>query len=112
VEPLLTKQEKNQSQKKVFLDSLLLDLNDFKNDSTKSKLLFEIAAEYYYLKEIKLSHKVSKIILDEAKLRKAFNRIAKRGAFMARKGGDAVNNKEINFREIEDNFIRSVEEYR
>lgn len=62
--------EFNQSQKKVFLDSLLLDLNDFKNDSTKSKLLFEIAAEYYYLKEIKLSHKVSKIILDEAKLRK------------------------------------------
>ena len=62
--------EFNQSQKKVFLDSLLLDLNDFKNDSTKSKLLFEIAAEYYYLKEIKLSHKVSKIILYEAKLRK------------------------------------------
>lgn len=62
--------EFNQSQKKVFLDSLLLDLNDFKNDSIKTKLLFEIAAEYYYLKEIKLSHKVSKIILDEAKLRK------------------------------------------
>lgn len=62
--------EFNHNQKKVFLDSILLELNDLKKDSIKSKLLFEIAAEYYYLKEIKLSHKVSKIILDEAKFRK------------------------------------------
>lgn len=48
--------------KKVYLDSLYTIIKDSKNDSLKTKNLFNIAAEYYYLNENKLSFNVSKLI--------------------------------------------------
>lgn len=62
--------ELNYAQKKEYLDSILPEVNKYKNDSIKSKLLFDIAAEYYYLKENKLSYKASKMALNEAEIRK------------------------------------------
>lgn len=53
--------------KKIYLDSVLYEIEDSKNDSTKTKLLFNIAAEYYYLKDNKSSFEVSKSIYKNAK---------------------------------------------
>jgi signal transduction histidine kinase len=56
--------------KKKYLDSVIYEIEDSKNDSTKTKLLFNIAAEYYYLKENKSSFEVSKSIYENAKQNK------------------------------------------
>jgi signal transduction histidine kinase len=45
--------------KKEYLDSVLNEVEDSNNDSIKTKNLFNIAAEYYTLKDNKLSFKVS-----------------------------------------------------
>lgn len=60
----------SKEKKKVYLDSLLYEIEDSKNDSTKTKLLFNIAAEYYYLKDNKSSFDVSKSIYSYAKQNK------------------------------------------
>jgi signal transduction histidine kinase len=51
----ISNQEKN-----ILIDSIYLESNKIKNDSIKLKILFEIAADYYYLKNITSSLKVSK----------------------------------------------------
>lgn len=52
----------SKTKKKVYLDSLFTVVKDSKNDSLKTKNLFNIAAEYYELNENNLSFKVSKTI--------------------------------------------------
>lgn len=49
----------SKERKKEYLDSVLNEVEDSKNDSIKTKNLFNIAAEYYTLKDNKLSFKVS-----------------------------------------------------
>lgn len=60
----------SKEKKKAYLDSVLYEIEDSKNDSTKTKLLFNIAAEYYYLKDNKSSFDVSKSIYSYAKQNK------------------------------------------
>lgn len=48
---------------------------------------------------------------NEAKLKKALLRLAKKGALTARKAGDQVNNKKVNWMEIVNNWVRDRKEY-
>lgn len=57
------------SDKKYFLDSISSTLINYKNDSLKSKLLFKVAEEYFYLGENEQSLKISKLALIDAKSR-------------------------------------------
>lgn len=59
-----------QKQKSFFLDSVAIKIENYKNDSTKSNLLFKIAEEYYYIKEYRKSFHTSNIALTNAKVRK------------------------------------------
>ncbi|MBV2196823.1 MAG: tetratricopeptide repeat protein, partial [Flavobacterium sp.] len=53
------------SKKKIkYLDSLKTNIEFVTNDSLKIKLLFEIAAEYYYLNDMKKSFRTSSQIFD------------------------------------------------
>jgi len=57
------------SEKKIILDSIYLALGYYKNDSIKSKALFKVAEEYYYLGENNLSFKASVLAMNDAQKR-------------------------------------------
>lgn len=59
-----------QKHKNSFLDSVVIKIENYKNDSIKSNLLFKIAEEYYYIKEYRKSFNTSNIALNNAKIRK------------------------------------------
>jgi signal transduction histidine kinase len=52
----------SKERKKQYLDSVFIEVEDSKNDSIKTKNLFNIASEYYTLKDNKSSFKVSSSI--------------------------------------------------
>ena len=56
-------------EKKIKLDSIFSVLKNYKNDSVKSKGLFKIAEEYFYLGENRLSFKASALAMIEAQKR-------------------------------------------
>ncbi len=57
------------SEKIIILDSIYLALGYYKNDSIKSKALFRVAEEYYYLGENSLSFKASVLAMNDAQKR-------------------------------------------
>lgn len=56
----------SKKEKKLFLDSIFHENNNLKNDSIKTKHLFELSNQYYYIKEDKLSFITSKEAFDIA----------------------------------------------
>lgn len=56
----------SKKEKKIFLDSIFHENNNLKNDSIKTKHLFELSNQYYYIKEDKLSFITSKEAFDIA----------------------------------------------
>ncbi len=50
----------SKNEKKLFLDSVYHQIINLKNDSSKTKYLFELSNQHYYLKDNKLSFKTSK----------------------------------------------------
>lgn len=56
----------SKAEKLQYLDSVTKKVNTLENDSIKTKYLFEIATEYYHLKDNKSSLKVSKAIYKNA----------------------------------------------
>lgn len=65
------------SDKKYFLDSISSTLINYKNDSLKSKLLFKVAEEYFYLGENEQSLKISKLALIDARTRNDSNSVGR-----------------------------------
>lgn len=53
-------------EKKLKLDSIFSILRNYKSDSVKSKGLFKIAEEYFYLGENRLSFKASVMAMNDA----------------------------------------------